>query len=178
MSVSTLSLPRPLQPECLVATAKDHFITLKNEPAVKKQQKRVSFNPVIYIHLTIHLNDMSNDEIKDVWFCRRDVDAVKRDCAHTIKLITSDLYQGDDEDHCARGLENRVRSLAHLRRARKRRGQRSVLAEQARQRRHGITDAELIQQAYLKGNLVCRVLAWQIGLHDQEVASQIQLDKT
>lgn len=107
MPVSTLRQPQLLKPEGFNIISKDHFATPK--PA-KKDRKRVSFKPSVSVRPIRHVNEYTDEEIKNGWFCRNDFDAMKKGFVSTVNMISRGIYQADNEEHCARGLEYRVRA--------------------------------------------------------------------
>lgn len=170
MPVSTFRQPQLLKPEGFNVISKNHFAAPK---PVKRIRKRVTFKPSVNVRPILHVNDYTEDEIKSVWFCRSDFDAMKKGFARTVKLISHNVYRGDDDDHCARGLEYRVRAGALKRRENKLNGLEAVLEEQESQAQLGINDDESISRAFVRENLHCRLAALQVGIRDEEVAIAI-----
>ena len=167
MPISTFRHPQLLKPEDFNAISKDQFVA--NAPA-KKERKRVSFKPSVSVRPIRHVNDIPEEELKEAWYNRREFDAMKKAFARTVKMISHGVYPGDDENHCARGLEYRVRVGALARRENKSNGLEAVLDEQDRQMHHGVVDDELIREAFVRENIQCRLSALQSGIRDQEEA--------
>jgi hypothetical protein len=124
----------------------------------------------------IHVSDYSDEEIGDIWFCQADFVNMKKAFARTVKLVSQGVYQGDDEDQCARGLEYRGRSGALARRENKANGLDAVLDEQDRQYSLGIVDDELIRKAFVNSNIHCRLASLKMGIKDHEEAFLIHED--
>lgn len=170
MPVSTFRHPQLLQPEGFNVISKDHFAVAPAAKPAKRERKRVTFKPRVSVRPTIHISEYSEEEMKDIWFCRSDFSVMKAAFAHTVRMISRGTYKGDDEDNCARGLEQRSRKGSLARRENKTNGLDAVLFEQRRQQHHGIVNAELIRQAYVKENVQCRLTSLKRGIRDQEEA--------
>jgi hypothetical protein len=173
MPVSTFRHPQLLQPEIFTTVSKDSFPAPRSSKPVKKERRSVSFKPSVSIRPIVHVNNISECEIKAAWYCRSDFVDMKKAFAFTTKMIHNGVYPGDDDEQCARGLEYRVRSGALARRENKLNGLEAVLDEQERQTQWGIVDDALIRQAFVRENLQCRLSALQMGIRDQDEAELI-----
>lgn len=177
MPVSTFRQPELLKPENFSPVTKDSFIksaTQKVATRMERPPRQVTFNSIVSIRPTIHVNDIPGQVIRDVWFSRKECAHIKKSLTNTTKLISHGVYRGDDEHHCARGLEFRVRSGAIIRRENKKYGLMAVLEEQDRQEDLGIVDEELIREAYTLENRKCRIVALKMGMQDRAEANLIQ----
>lgn len=147
-----------------------------NKEEKNKERKRVTFQENVRVRPTVHLDDMTDEEISNVWFCRKDFNSIKRAVATTVKIISHQAYNEavhDNDQCCSRGLEYRVRSGALARKENKRHGTEAVLDEQDRQCQYEITDDERIRQLFQKATVHCRVSALQMGLRDEHEAKMI-----
>jgi hypothetical protein len=180
MPISTFRHPQLLKPETFSPITKDSFAknTTRNVPPAKKEERRrVTFNTRVSVRPMIHVNDISDEVIRDVWFCSDDFTNMKKGFARTVKLISFGVYQGDDDEHCARGLEYRIRAGALARRENKLSGLEAVLDEQDRQEVScGVVNDELIRRAFLNVNFQCRLSALERGIKDQDEAGIIHDD--
>jgi len=130
--------------------------------------RRVVFNTDVYVQETIHINDYTDSEFDATWHTRQDLKDQKAEFAVTVRMIVDGRYFGDDEFHCARGLEFRHREGAKERQSNKLKGLMSVLVEQERQQIVGEENDEKIAQVFINANFHCRHAAHQMGLHDEE----------
>lgn len=177
MPISTFRHPQLLKPANFNPITKDSFSkNATKNVAPKKERRRVTFNTRVSVRPMIHVNDISDEEISDVWFCRDDFANMKKGFARTVKLISHGVYKGDDDVHCARGLEYRVRAGALARRENKLSGLEAVLDEQDRQLKSGIVNEERIREAFLNVSLKCRLSALKRGISDQDEADFIHED--
>lgn len=131
-------------------------------------RRRVVFNRDVYVQETIHVNDYTDDELDDTWYTRQDFKDQKAEFAVTVRLIATERYTGDDDFHCARGLEYRHREGAKARQTNKLKGLMSVLEEQERQQIAGEENDEMIALAYTHANFKCRHAAHAMGLYDED----------
>lgn len=164
MPVATVrSQPKLLQPKGL------GFAPLeKPKPKpIESQKRRVTFKQVVAVRPIKHVDNMTDEELDDIWYNRDDFDGFKMSFLRIVKLLSSGAYLGDDENNCARGLEGRTREGAFLRKANKYHGRQAVLCEQQRQRNLGINDENFISKAYIVENLRCRLTALERGIQDQ-----------
>lgn len=178
MPVSTFRQPQLLQPETIDTSPEcsSGEFTIAPKPTtttVRKPRRSVQFKETVSVRPIRHVNAMCDDEI-NVWYCRSEFDRMKRSFAATVKMITIGLYEGDDEDHCARGLEFRTRAGALKRRGNKLNALNAVLDEQDRQREHETIDQERIRKIYVNENLHCRLSALELGLHDRDEAQKLE----
>lgn len=178
MTVSSLFRPQPqlIQPEEVPTfVVKGAFKT--STSATSKPRRRVQFKETVSVRPIVHVNNMCDDEIADVWYNKTECQDMKRSMALTVKMISAGLFQGDDDEHCARGLEYRTRAGATRRRENKVNALDAVLDEQDRQRGRGMEpDDEAIRQCFLDENLHCRLAALEKGIADQEEARSLDAE--
>jgi hypothetical protein len=141
--------------------------SLQAAPA-PRPRRRVVFNRDVYVQETIHVNDYTDNEIDATWYTREDFKNQKAEFAITVRMLATDRYSGDDDIHCARGLEYRHREGAKLRQKNKLNGLMSVLEEQSRQQLVGEENDEKISKAYIQANYHCRHAALEMGLFDED----------
>jgi hypothetical protein len=161
-----------LQAEAFTTVSKESFAAPRSK-LVKTERRRVSFKPSVSVRPIVHVNDISESEIKATWYCRYDFANMKKAFALTTKMISHGVYPGGDDEHCARGLEYRIRSGALARRENKTNGLKAVFDERDRQIQCGVVDDELIRQAFTRENIQCRLSALQMGIRDQDEAELI-----
>ena len=157
-----------LQPEGLTF-AESVKLSLKS---VSKpvERRRVTFKETVSVRPITHVDNIPEEEIAAVWFCKKDFEEMKRSFANTLRLIAYGEFRGDNEDHCARGLEFRTRAGALERRENKWNALNAVLDEQDRQKELGINNDKLLSQIYITENRHCRQAASKLALRDEEEA--------
>lgn len=178
---------RSKQRRLFVANATDTICTSKT-PSIKRSQEKpqrsVTFRPHVDVRLMLHLNDMTDDERKDVWFCHREYAAIKRGISFTVNIMQKGGYYskimlgGIDERHCIRGLEYRIRSGGRARKENKRRALRAVLEEQDSQTQDGFFDDNLIRRVFIEANIHCTASALIMGLEDEKEARLVYEEET
>jgi hypothetical protein len=179
MPVANFRHPQLLQPESFSRSSfvKSSVKTAEPVKKVKKsERRRVQFKDTVSVRPIRHVNNISEEEIKDVWYCRRDFQYMKAAFALTVKMITLGLYEGDCEEHCARGLEYRTLAGALRRRESKWDALNAVLDEQDRQRELGIIDGEIIRRVFLQENTHCRLASLETGIQDQDEARFLDME--
>lgn len=111
-------------------------------------------------------------EIRAAHYSREDYKEMKRDASATIQLHLSGKLTGSDD--CMRGLECRTNAGFSFVKNNRQQASFAVIDEQDRQDEIGISESDLISEAYQKSSLSCRCHALAQGLFDaQEVIKDI-----
>ena len=111
-------------------------------------------------------------EIRAAHYSKEDYKEMKLGATETIQLHLSGKMVG--KDHCMRGLECRTNAGFSFVKNNRRQAAFAVIDEQDRQDEIGISDEDLISEAYQKSSLSCRCYAFAQGLFDaQEVIKDI-----
>lgn len=146
---------------------------IKNEPAPKKHT--VKFYEIVSIRSTTHVNDMTDEEIENAWFSRREMLGIKRTMATEVKHMA---LGKQIENSTTRGLEYRTREGSDRRRSNKLTSIHAVLDEQDLQHMRGVNDPEGLRKVYLKHSTHCLADARQLGNADEiEMMQQVQEDE-
>ena len=125
----------------------------KMSVSVEVAKKGVQFYEIVSIRSTIHCNDMTDEEISDAWFSRREMMAIKRNMSTEIKFMTAG--KPFPEEGTTRGLEFRTREGSDRRKANKLNSIHAVLDEQDLQHMRGVYDPEGLRKAYLEHSRRC-----------------------
>ena len=165
-----------LQPEGLTIV-ENVKRTVKPTPK-KSERRRVQFKETVAVRPIVHVDNMSEDDISAIWFSKADFDIMKKSFASTVRMLTFGEFSGDNDEHCARGLEFRTRNGALERRENKWNALNATLDEQDRQRELGISNELLLSQIYITENKHCRIAALNLGLRDAEQARLVHLEQT
>mmetsp|Transcript_16377 Transcript_16377/g.37619 ORF Transcript_16377/g.37619 Transcript_16377/m.37619 type:complete len:185 (-) Transcript_16377:234-788(-) len=140
----------------------------------KPLRESISFDEVVRIYYTLHVNDMSDEEFFNTFYQRDDFYAMKVDIVRTVTKVTKGMYEGDDEIQCSRGLECRTQSGAQERKENKLRSRNKVFLEQKRQEDCGICDPEALRSVYVSETKQCEQSARDLAKADEAEAKKIQ----
>jgi hypothetical protein len=135
------------------------------EVTCTKPKRHVSFYEIVSIRSTIHTNDMTDEEIDNTWYNRREMTAIKRGMALDVKKMTSEIPMGNKST--TRGLEYRTRAGSEKRRANKFNSIHAVLDEQDLQHVNGINDPEALREIYLEHSERCLYESQQLAKADE-----------
>eukprot|EP00545_Synedropsis_sp_CCMP1620_P008328 CAMPEP_0119003834 /NCGR_PEP_ID=MMETSP1176-20130426/793_1 /TAXON_ID=265551 /ORGANISM="Synedropsis recta cf, Strain CCMP1620" /LENGTH=220 /DNA_ID=CAMNT_0006955471 /DNA_START=33 /DNA_END=695 /DNA_ORIENTATION=+ len=146
---------------------------LKKQPEVQyttSKKKKVSFNKLVFVRETLHIANYEHEEKRNTWFTKTEMRNIKVGMAATLRAILSGEYQGDDDRHCARGLEFRSRAGARKRKENKLMALEAVLKEQDDQYDDGIVNPTAISVVYQQVSLRPRISAHERGMNDEIAA--------
>jgi hypothetical protein len=122
-----------------------------------------------------HLDDLSLEEVRDIWYESSDYAEIKSSYQMTIFLMENgELVEGDE--HTARGLEYRTQQGAWARYENKRDAYNAVLDEQDRQWKLNKDDFDEISNVYLEHSTKCAEAAAMRGEQDALEAKEICSD--
>jgi hypothetical protein len=124
-----------------------------------------------------HLDDMSDDEIADVWYDCQEYSEIKSAFQVTLHLMeTGQKILHDDEEHTSRGLEYRTQDGAWARYENKRDAYNAVLDEQDRQWKDDADDHDALSRVYLEHSAKCLEAARKRAKEDARIAKKICAD--
>jgi hypothetical protein len=121
-------------------------------PLTRRTRKSVSWAPTALAYNITHVNDMSEEDIKTVWYEPKEYKASKKDCKKTATLAAMEGLLLDSNSpmttsFCARGLEQIVdKSVGRLRHLRRKNMRYIVLDEQRDQFTTGTYDPESYEE--------------------------------
>jgi hypothetical protein len=143
----------------------------------KPERRHVLFRDNVSVRPITHMNEMSMDHIRAIWYEKKDFVEMKKQMAVTLRIMSHGGQPNiDTEEHCSRGLENRTKEGALVRRENKCNALNAVLDEQDRQRELRIQNDALICQIYALENHLSQLRALRFGIRDEEVARGIYLE--
>lgn len=132
---------------------------------MSKQTRSIRFYEVVSIRSTIHLNDMTDDEIDDAWYTREEMTDIKRRMAAEVKHWVAGKPM--NENLSTRGLEFRTREGSQKRKANKINAIMAVLDEQDLQKVRGIDyNPEGLRSVYEPHALRCLQAAQVLAMGD------------
>jgi hypothetical protein len=136
--------------ESTPSTTITDFIKITQPPPLTRTRKTVSWTPSVLAYNITHVNDMSKEHIKTVWYEPKDYKAFKNDCKESAILAIRREGRHLDSGSpmtaascCVRGLEHIAdKQVGSLRRLRRKCMWNIVLDEQENQLTTGIYDPE------------------------------------
>lgn len=170
-----LGIKRCPTPELDTVVSKKQSSSRKKQPVAAK--KSVSFNEVVHVHFTLHVDDLNDEEYFGTWYQKRDFQMMRAEFAKTVVRISNGVHVADSEDHCARGLEYRTKVGAQKRKLNKLHGLCAVLKEQDRQIDLGINDQTALREVYMKESHKCKQEALSLGISDENEAIAIRIEE-
>lgn len=124
-----------------------------------------------------HIDDLSEEEVRDTWYERADYDNMKTSMIPLIRKIMKGEIVEETDRQTARGLEFRTRKGAIRRQHNKMEATSAVLEEQDRQiESKGYCDDEELARVYMEWNAHCQVEAHQLALGDVKPAQEFLAD--
>ena len=152
-------------------SAKMNTERIQNNEPIQKESKKVRFSHSLQIHETLHVSNFTEEELDNTWYNICDVSRLRREEQQTLELLNSGNYRGDCDQHCARGLEKRVRKGALDRRHNREVARLTVLDEQDRQEYQLQDNPEAIAKAYIAACNYSMVVAYNVAVLDALYAS-------
>jgi len=150
---------------------------------IHNRKRKISFYPEVIMTETLHHNNYTMEEKIRCWYNREDYVQIKREFKQTVELMEKKEAGGipakQQEEHCFRGLENRMyeRSLARKRNRKKSQG--AVFKGQEIRRQHleskkeeeqlmrDETEEEAVATRYNFYSKHCALEAYNMGLLDE-----------
>lgn len=125
----------------------------QHQPLHYKTRKSVSFHQVVKAKKTIHVNDLSAEELRAYWYKSEDYESMKKDARFEADLLENGCLVEHESSctvmkRCRRGLDVFTRMGSKQRSETKRRGHAIVMEEQDLQREEGSNDPEYIAEVY------------------------------
>lgn len=125
------------------------------------------------VHLIPHINDLSDEEVKETWYERNDYEKIKMTLIPVVRKMMKGERIEESNRLTVRGLEYRTRDGAIRRQHNKAEAITAVMDEQDRQLDlNGRCDAEILRQTYIQVNAHCQREAHELALGDVEPARE------
>lgn len=125
------------------------------------------------IHHIPHINDLSDDEVKQTWYDRSDYEKIKMSLIPLVRKMMKGERVEETNRQTIRGLEYRTREGAIRRQHNKAEAITTVMDEQDRQLgANGRICDELLREVYIQINAHCQEEAYKLGLGDVEPAME------
>jgi hypothetical protein len=154
------------------------FVMKSNNCVAMERKKRVvSFNKLVFIRETLHINNYTTDERKRVWYQKSELALAKVDMKRTIRLMIEGALLTDSDSHTLRGLEFRSRAGAIKRQENRLNALAAVLDEQDSQFGMGIQNEEAISLVYQRVSWKCKKEAFLLAKLDYKDVYNVPLSK-
>ena len=175
---------------------------------IPEPRRGVSFLPHVKVHYVLHIKDFTKDEVKDTYYSKFEVRAMKHQCKEDANNISASDYEKEEQyismcepepspltdstsdyaQHCffesqnlestVRGLENKA-GLGSLRKKRHRtQAWLAVFVEQRRQKAQGYSDPDSIADSYFEVSEPCHVVANMVAIRDARDVQSMDLWET
>jgi hypothetical protein len=141
---------------------------------MENEASHIRFHDIVTVRESIHINDLSQEEIQSCWYSKHEYNQIKEEIRLTVASIQSGRYEGETDKDSLRGLECRLQKNLQRRKRVKMYGMMVVLGEQEEQEMTGTSDPNAIAQAYFSVTQQCVALAHRIALSDEAVAYEYQ----
>jgi len=151
---------------------------------IHARKKKITFSPEVIMTETFHHKNYTKSEKKKCWYNLEDFSQIKQENKESVILTKGGRIQM--QDHCFRGLENRVYESAMLRKRRRYQARMAVFEEQEMYRQRAefaeglfLKDAEekAIAARYNSQSNACAYEAYNRGLMDEMEASKEHYNK-
>ena len=164
--------------DCTIATAELSLLSPPASPSPTRtgSKRRLRFSEKMQVIPTVHINEMSREEISTIWYVDVDYDAMKNKVLSIVKKMQKGSFEESSKE-TRRGIEKRTRQGSFVRKQNKFLGITSVLDEQTRQEKEGVHEPELIAKLYQHACTAAHDEAYAMGLKDQ-AAVQWDHEKT
>ena len=127
-------------------------------------KKQVKFSEMVLVRSTIHLNDMTEEEIAQSWITRKEMDEIRKAIVLEIKYLSFGL---NSPGTTKRGLEYKTGKGSAKRKANRERALDAVLDEQDLQSLSMICDPENLRNVYLEVSQQCQFEAHELAMVDE-----------
>ena len=145
-------------------------LDIKNKLMSEKPRKSVTFSNQVRIRDHDHVFDFTDEEFYGVWMADHELQEIKQEAYHTLKLHKKGKLSKDSQEFCIRGLESLVDGQADLRQSQ---GFKAVMKTQLMVAH--IADhehrADMIAQVYRRVAAESHTLATEMGRGDFQDAS-------
>mmetsp|Transcript_18913 Transcript_18913/g.21109 ORF Transcript_18913/g.21109 Transcript_18913/m.21109 type:complete len:350 (+) Transcript_18913:148-1197(+) len=152
----------------------DRYYDQNNDNTKFHHKRRVSFDTnEPDMATTINLKNYTEEEKEQCWYSKAEIFRIKQEIEPLVRLMkrgelrdNEEQYIPNQQQHCGRGLENRIPQQAMIRKTHKRRAWWEVFHEQYMQQYRGYRDSDTIARRYLTVSQYCAYIAHNNGLMD------------
>jgi len=147
-------------------------VSFQNSPDVPKRRIHFALTEN-EVHPIPHINDLSDQEVKETWYERSDYEKIKMALIPIVRKMMKGEPIEESNRLTIRGLEYRTREGAIRRQHNKAEAITAVMDEQDRQLDlNGRCEAEILRQTYIQINAHCQREAHELALGDVEPARE------
>jgi hypothetical protein len=137
-------------------------------------EKRVQFHERLQVVNVMHRKDMTQKEISNVWYSKREIMKIKLQLEYDINFISNG---GKLDNFTSRGIESRLSARKVRRPLNKLNAIMAVLDEQDRQILQGENDSNIIRHSYLRFSRHSQTEANRIAKADEREVQKINRDE-
>jgi hypothetical protein len=134
-----------------------------------KAKKTVSFTPYVLGISHLHLDNYTDEEIRDCWFNQEEMRRIKQELRRTIIMIDKNLKL-DEKKYCIRGTEGSTKRRKQSRLLNRMDAVEAVFNEQKIQYKWGVWDDCKVAKVYSKASHTSKMEATMIGASDAKIA--------
>jgi len=154
----------------------------KSDRNGKSKEKRVSFNDTLSVRATLHVFDMTDEEVANAWYLYSEISQIRTQAALDASICNktnatstrNPIIQQGEEEHTCRGLECCTEKCIRDRRSYRNQSIYTVLDEQDAQYINGIFDPQAIREVYIEKSTMSLLAAQKMGKNDAIIAISIQ----
>jgi hypothetical protein len=149
------------------------------ETKPSRQKSKVRFYHRVRIQRVTNRLDLSEEEVKGIWYSREEFKEIRQDCFSTIKIMTGNesVDSDDDEEFCSRGLEYKTKEAYKERLRNKQEIRLAVLDEQEFQSENDMDDPEWIAKLSRDESRLCVKAAILAAKKDEQESREYLLSR-
>jgi hypothetical protein len=147
---------------------------VQSTTSVERKKRAVSFNKLVFIRETLHINNYKSDEKKKVWYQKNEQALMRMERKCSIRLMIQGALLTDSDTQTSRGLEFRSREGAVKRQENRLNALAAVLDEQESQFDMGLQNDEPISLAYQRVSWKCKKEAFILAKLDSKEAHTLK----
>ena len=140
----------------------------------KKSTQRISFHPSVQVKETVHVNDYSDEEIKNCWFTTAEYRRIKADNQCAVDQMFNGSEHTNDEESlsniCLRGLESSILQGANRSHHHRIQALYTVLQEQSVQAHEGVQDEYSLAKRYKECTYKSKMASYLVGISDAKAS--------
>mmetsp|Transcript_97612 Transcript_97612/g.135678 ORF Transcript_97612/g.135678 Transcript_97612/m.135678 type:complete len:234 (-) Transcript_97612:42-743(-) len=169
ISASTITCSSPLHHD----TTDDEVSSLSS--STRSTRKGVSFKDdcIEVVNFVLHRNDFTSEEKAATWYNVDEIRSIKNGVRAAVQILTHTPNAPETSDYTPRGVEDRTRENAKIKRQLKIDARAAVFFEQSIQEEDGFVDDEVLADVYYDYSQSASVKAHMIALRDEKTAKSI-----
>ena len=132
----------PYGSDCLGANDSTHTVSERRNRKVGGERRacRVWFSAIVKVQVLRCRNEDTHEALL-TWFSKSELESIRNDCKRIVK-------NGDEKDHCLRGLESMTKQGYGQSKSRRNYASSVLMEEQQGQRRYSMSDPKELARVY------------------------------